>query len=313
MTDKLPNMQKNHSAQWISHRGETISPKALARRGLLSAGPGVAWLTLFFAAPLALIAVLSGLTRSEYGGIELNWTWENYTRLLGFGLFGFEPLYPWILGRSIGLGLATASLCAVAGLPLAFFIASLPGRYRPLGLMLVVIPLWTNLLVRTYAWQLMLSPESWLTRGAVFFGFIAEGSFLYPSSTAVYLCMVCDYLPFLVLPLYASVEKIDWHLVEAATDLGASGGRLFRHAILPQIWPGLTTGFILVLLPATGQFVIPDLLGGARTVMLGNLIQQQFGPALDWPFGAAIATFSLVLVAAGLACFFRMTREGEPS
>jgi spermidine/putrescine transport system permease protein len=123
--------------------------------------------------------------------------------------------------------------------------------------------------------------------------------------------MVCDYLPFMVLPLYASVEKLDWTLAEAASDLGAHDGQVFRHALLPQIRPGIVAGVILVFLPATGQFVIPDLLGGAKTVLLGNAVQQQFGPSLDWPFGAAIAALGLVTVLVGIWLYGRATRGRE--
>ncbi len=203
------------------------------------------------------------------------------------------------------LGFGTALACIITGLPLAFFIARLPPRYKNFALTLVVIPFWTNLLIRTYAWQILLSPESWLSRFAHLLGLGANGEPLYPGTFAVAIGMICDYLPFLVLPLYSSVEKLDWSLAEAAMDLGADGVNVFRHAILPQIMPGLIAGAILVFLPATGQFVIPDLLGGAKTSMLGNAIQQQFGQSRDWPFGSAIAFVALALVLLGLWLYAR--------
>jgi spermidine/putrescine transport system permease protein len=224
---------------------------------------------------------------------------------------GFDPLYPLIFLRSLVLGMLTAMGCLLLGLPLAFFIAGLPHRLRTAGLILAVIPLWTNLLIRTYAWQILLSPESFLTRLIHLAGFGAQHDPLYPSTFAVLTGMVCDFLPFVVLPLYASVEKIDWGLAEAAADLGADRVQVFRHALLPQILPGLTAGVVLVFLPAMGQFVIPDLLGGAKTVMLGNLIQQQFGQGRDWPFGSAIALTALVLVLAGVWTFTRQPRSPE--
>jgi spermidine/putrescine transport system permease protein len=176
-----------------------------------------------------------------------------------------------------------------------------------IALTLVVIPFWTSLLIRTYAWQILLAPGSKLAQIAAWLGWIVGGDGLFPSIGAVLVGMVCDFLPFLVLPLYASVEKLDWALVEAARDLGAKGGAVFRHAVLPQIRPGLLAGFILVLLPATGQFVIPDLLGGSKTVMLGNAIQQQFAQSRDWPFGAAIACASLALLMIGLTLHARFS------
>jgi spermidine/putrescine transport system permease protein len=193
---------------------------------------------------------------------------------------------------------------------MAFFIAGLPERWKTFALTLVVIPLWTNLLIRTYAWQLLLVPGGWISQVSVAFGLAPDA--LYPGPVAVYLGMVCDYLPFLVLPLYASVEKIDWTLAEAARDLGAARWKVFRHALLPQVMPGMIAGTILVFVPATGQFVIPDLLGGARTVLLGNVIQQQFGPSRNWPFGSALATIAMLLVLAAVWFHARAARsKGE--
>jgi spermidine/putrescine transport system permease protein len=279
-------------------------------RSALFSGPAVAWLSVFLALPLAGIGVISFLSRGDYGEIQQPFTLENYGRLLGFGWLGFDPLYPGIFLRSLLLGAATAGLCLVSGLPLAFFIARQTARFRMLCLTLVVIPFWTNLLIRTYAWQILLSPGSWLMAVAPWFGRSAQDA-LFPGIGAVMVGMLCDFLPFMVLPLYASVEKLDWSLVEAAMDLGAGRWQAFRHAVLPQIKPGLIAGTTLVFLPATGQFVIPDLLGGAKTAMLGNVIQQQFGPSRDWPFGAAIAFVALGLVIAGIWLCSRKAGDKE--
>ena len=185
----------------LTRRGQTF-------RSLLTSGPGIFWVTFFLLVPLLWIGVVSFLTRTEVGGYGRPWTFGNYTRFAGWGFFGYDVLYPQIILRSLVLGAGTAALCTVAALPLAFFIAGLPGRWKNLALTLVLIPFWTNLLIRTYAWQILLGPS------------------LCPSTLAVYIGMVCDYLPFLVLPLYASVEKIDWSLAEAASDLGADGLRV---------------------------------------------------------------------------------------
>jgi spermidine/putrescine transport system permease protein len=272
------------------------------------------WLLFLLLIPLTAIGAISFMSRGDYGEVELPFTFENYKRLLGFGVLGFDSLYPAILLRSLALGVGTALACVLAGLPLAFFIARLPARFKTPALTLVVIPFWTNLLIRTYAWQILLAPESWITRFVHGIGIGTAGESLYPGTFAVGIGMVCDYLPFLVLPLYASVEKLDWSLAEAAMDLGANGFQVFRHALLPQIMPGLYAGMILVMLPATGQFVIPDLLGGAKTVMLGNAIQQQFGQSRDWPFGSAIAFVALGLVMIGLLLYARKSQgKGEPT
>jgi spermidine/putrescine transport system permease protein len=265
--------------------------KKSARRAVLLSAPAIVWLTLFFLVPLLFIVGISFFTNGTYGELERPFTPESYKRFLGFGMFGWEPLYPIIIGRTLLMAAVTMLLCVLLGLPLAFWISSLSGRWKTFALTLVVIPLWTNLLIRTYAWQLLLPPA------------------LYPSAFAVYLGLVCDYLPFLVLPLYASVEKIDWTLAEAARDLGASGWNVFRHAVLPQIMPGLAAGIVLVFAPATGQFVIPDLLGGSKTVLLGNVIQQQFGASRDWPFGSALATIAMLIVLAVLWFNARVARQ----
>ena len=274
----------------LKHRvrfGEYLTRRQELKRSLFVSGPGIAWVMMFLILPLSAIVVISFWSRGTYGQLLPVWTLENYRRFIGFGVFGFDPVYPLIILRSLALGAATAILCVAAGLPLAFFIAGLPERHRNMALTLVIIPFWTNLLIRTYAWQLLLPL----------------------GTTAVLVGMTCDYLPFLVLPLYASVEKMDWSIAEAAQDLHAPPVRVFWHAILPQIAPGMVAGVILVFIPATGQFVIPDLLGGAKTVMLGNAIAQQFGASRDWPFGSAIAFLGMALVMMGLWVYARA--EGE--
>lgn len=280
--------------------GEPLTPAREWMRAAITSGPGIAWVSLFLLVPLLAIVAIAFVSRGDYGQIEWRFTLDNFKRFLGFGPFGFEPLYPVIVLRSLGVAAATTALCLLASLPLTFFIARLPRRARELALMGVVIPFWTNLLIRTYAWQIVLSATGWPSRVAVALGMIPAGEALYPGTFAVFVGLVCDYLPFLALPLYASVEKIDWSLAEAASDLGADGWRVFRHALLPQIAPGMFAGSVLVFIAATGQFVIPDLLGGAKTVLLGNAIQQQFGFSRDWPFGSAIACLAMALVMAGL-------------
>jgi spermidine/putrescine transport system permease protein len=286
--------------------------KARSVRAALLSAPALLWLLVFFVLPIAIIAGISFFTNGTYGELERPLTTESYKRFAGFGTFGWEPLYPVIIVRSLALAALTMGLCLLLGLPLTFWISSLPARWKTFALTLVVIPLWTNLLIRTYAWQLLLAPNSLLSNIAAAVGLADASTPLYPGPFAVCIGLVCDYLPFLVLPLYASVEKIDWTLAEAARDLGASGWNVFRHAILPQIVPGMAAGIVLVFVPATGQFVIPDLLGGGKTVLLGNLMQQQFGSSRDWPFGSAVATIAMLIVLAVLWLNARLTkRRGE--
>ena len=291
------------------HFGEQLSRAGQIGRSAITSGPGIAWVTLFLLVPLVAVGVISFMTRGPYGEIQGPLTIENYSRFAGFTMLGYDPLYPRIIFRSIALGFGTMLLCIAAALPIAFFIAAVPEKYRGFALTLVIIPFWTNLLIRTYAWQIMLAPNTWLANLAESAGWIKDGAPLYPSAFAVFIGMVCAYLPFMVLPLYTAVEKIDWSIAEAAADLGANGPRVFRHAILPQVAPGLAAGIILVFIPAMGQFVIPDLLGGAKTVMLGNAIQQQFGASRDWPFGSAIAFLGMGVVMTGLWAYARIAGE----
>lgn len=291
MPQETDNQRENSPAATSQRQGNHVSSAGLA--GL---APGALWLLVFFFVPLAFILVVSFLSRDDLGQIQGSFTFENYKRLAGFELLGFEWLYPAIIGRSLLLAAFTTVLCVGLATPVSFFIARLSSKRRNAALALVVIPFWTNLLVRTYAWQTLLQPGSWLSSAAAWLGWVPPGEGLYPGLGAVCICTVCDYLPFMVLPLYASVERIDWTLAEAARDLGANDLKTFWHGVLPQIRPGLAAGAALVFLPATGQFVIPDLLGGAKTTLLGNALQQQFGSSQDWPFGAALAMLGLVTV-----------------
>ncbi|MGE3308667.1 MAG: ABC transporter permease [Limisphaerales bacterium] len=296
--------------------GEALTRTQEWARAALTSGPGIAWVTVFLLVPMLGIVAVSFVSRGVHGELVWDFTLANFKRLAGFGIFGFEPLYPKVVLRSLAMAAGTTLLCALAALPLTFFIAALPVRRRRIALTLVVIPFWTNLLIRTYAWQIVLSADGWLARSAAALGWIQAGTSLYPGTLAVFVGLTCDFLPFLALPLYASVEKIDWSLAEAASDLGANVWHRFRHALLPQIAPGLAAGSLLVFIAATGQFVIPDLLGGAKTVLLGNAIQQQFGISRDWPFGSAMACVSILMVLAGLAVLRRISsvekRRGSP-
>src|SRR5438477_11641754 len=307
VTLRMPG-ERNTEVQF----GETLTRRGHLVRSALTSGPGLLWLSLFLLAPLLAILFISFLTRGVYGEIQWPPTLENYQRLIGFGPFGYNSLYPLIFFRSLALGALTTALCVLTGFPLAFFVATLPARFKTAALTLVVIPFWTNFLVRTYAWQILLAPDGGLSRLAAMLGVVPPETPLYPGLFAVALGMLCDFLPFMVLPLYASMEKLDWSIVEAAMDLGASPRQALWHAVLPQVRRGLIAGSVLVFLPATGQFVIPDLLGGAKTALLGSAIQQQFGPSRDWPFGSGIAVAALALVLVGLWMQARSAdRKGE--
>lgn len=289
--------------------GELTTQPNLLKRGLAFLFSGMMWLMVFLVLPGFVLVAVSFVTRGDYGQLEWVFTLENYKRLMGFSLFGWTADYLLILWRSVVVAFVTTLVSVVLSYPLCFFIAGRKEQSRYMWLTLVIIPFWTNMVIRTYAWFLILAPELPFAKLAAFFGLIAPGAPLYPNAFAVYIGMVSMFLPFVTLPLYASVEKLDWSLVEAAQDLYASKVRVFTQAILPQTLPGLSVGVILTFVPAMGMFVVPDLLGGAKYMLVGNLIQQQFGASRDWPFGAAISMGLMVLTMISLQLYRRRSKE----
>ncbi len=289
--------------------GELTTPRRLTRRGLKFLGVGMLWILLFLVLPGLVLVAVSFATRGSYGQLEWSFTLENYKRLTGFSVFGWTADYMIILWRSVWVAFVTCLAAVILSYPLCFFICSRPERTRYLWLMLVVIPFWTNMVIRTYAWFLILAPEFPPARIAHFFGFLPPNTPLYPNAFAVYIGMVTIFLPFVALPLYSSVERLDWSLVEAAQDLYASRTRVFLQAILPQTMPGLSVGIILTFVPAMGMFVVPDLLGGAKYMLVGNLIEQQFGASRDWPFGAAVSMALMLLTMVSLYLYRRKHKE----
>ncbi|MFO7496770.1 MAG: ABC transporter permease [Desulfobacterales bacterium] len=289
--------------------GELTTRRSLLQRGALFLIPGMLWLVVFIVLPGLVLVGVSLATRGSYGQLEWQFTLENYKRLAGFSLFGWTADYLMILWRSVVVAFFTTLISVILSYPLCFFIAARPARSRYLWLTLVIIPFWTNMVIRTYAWFLILAPELPFARLAAYLGFIAEGAPLYPNAFAVYIGMVSMFLPFVALPLYASVERLDWSLVEAANDLYAGRTRVFTQAILPQTLPGLSVGVVLTFVPAMGMFVVPDLLGGAKYMLVGNLIQQQFGTSRDWPFGAAVSMALMVLTMISLQFYRRRSKE----
>jgi spermidine/putrescine transport system permease protein len=235
------------------------------------------------------------------------WTFStgNLVRLAGYNLFGWSPDFLRILLRSLAVALATTAACVLLAYPLTFHVATRPHKSRVFWLILIIIPFWTNVVVRTYAWLLILGPDMPPAKLAATLGLVAHGAPLYPGQLAVFLGMVSTFLPFMALPLYASVERINWDLLEAARDLYASRWQVFVKAVLPQTRPGLSVGVIMTLVPAMAMFVVADILGGAKYMLVGNLIQQQFTQARDWPFGAALSLGLMALTLLSLAAFRR--------
>jgi spermidine/putrescine transport system permease protein len=277
-----------------------LSPR---RSAALLLAPCLAVLLGLFALPQALIFLASLWQRSAYGGLVREWTLANYARAL-------DPLYLWILARSFGLALATTALCLAVGWPVAYWIGLRAApRLRNALLVLVVLPFWTSFLVRMYAWMFLLRQEGLVNQALAQLG-VPPLPLLY-NDFAVMLGQVYGELPFMILPLYASLEKLDRSLLEAAADLGATPLRRLWRVTLPLAAPGMAAGCLLVFIPSLGAFLAPDLLGGGRSVYVGNLVQSQFAVARDMPFGSAVSFLLTLAVLAALWAFRRPLRAAS--
>ncbi len=273
--------------------------------GLIS--PAAFWLLVFFLVPLAMVLLVSFGERGDAGQVVYSWTVKNYTRF--FSKIGERYLYVQIFGRSLIIALINTLLCLLVGYPLAYFIARQPVNRRNGLLLLVMIPFWTNFLVRTYAWMVILRDTGVINTFFLTLGFIAQPLPLLYNRGAVILGLFYGYLPFMVLPLYASIEKLDFSLIEAAHDLGANALRAFLRIVLPLTMPGIVAGSIIVFIPSIGAYVTPDLMGGAKVTMVGNLLQQQFLKVRDWPFGSAAGFILMLTVLAATLLYFRSGGE----
>ncbi|GLK87403.1 ABC transporter permease [Pseudomonas turukhanskensis] len=277
--------------------------RQLGRRLLLSA-PAMLTLLVFMLLPLGIMFVVSILQSGDYGGVKWGeYSFEAYRnffyeRDLDDTLV-FNTDYLEIFQRSFWLSILTTAGCLLIGFPTALYLALQTERKRNLLLFLVTVPFWTNLLVRAYAWMLLLRNGGLVDEGLQGLGITDTGLGLLYTNNAVIIGLLYTYLPFMVLPIYTSLEKMDWRLVEAAFDLGANRFHALKRIIVPLAMPGIVAGSILVFIPSLGNYIIPELLGGGKTLMIGNLIQLQFGSSHNWPLGAALsfALLSFVLLA----------------
>ena len=285
-----------------------MAMKPRTRRERLTLGvlisPTLFWLSLFFIIPLIIIFVYSFLDRGTYGGIEWTFQIDNYVRFV-------DPLYLRIFGRSLMIAGVTTLICLVLGYPMAYWIASRSPRRRTAFMLLVMLPFFTNFIVRTYALRFIMVRDGILNQALFALGLANPESppnILF-SQQAVVIGLAYTWIVAMVLPCYASLVGLDRSLVEAAQDLYANRLRAFFRVTLPLTKAGIVAGTILVFIPSFGAFVTPDLLGGSKSDMIGNLIVQQFGMASDWPFGAAISTVLLVAMLIGTVFYFRSLRS----
>ncbi len=255
--------------------------RALGARAAF-AGPGLLYITAFMTVPLLIIASYAFLTRGRFGGVKWELTLENFSKAL-------DSTYLSILGNSVLIAGITTVLALALGYPAAYAITRLPPRWRTVALVLVVLPFWSNFLIRTYAWIVLLNSEGPVNSLLVNLGVIGAPLDLLYNRGAVVVGLLYAYLPLMILPVYASIERVDPQLPEAARNLGAGRLRAFRDVTLPLTLPGAMIGAIFVFVPSMGNFVVPELLGGGKTVMVGNLIRDQFLEARNWPFGAVLA------------------------
>jgi spermidine/putrescine transport system permease protein len=287
-----------------------------ARFGLLA--PGMLTILFIGIMPLSIVLIYSFLEPGDFGGVTWTLSFDAYVQLLfEEDIFdetlSFTTDYLQIFMRSVGLGLFTTLACLLIGFPTAYFIATQPPARRNVWLFMITIPFWTNLLIRTYAMLLILRDQGVINLSLMEIGLIDSPIPMLYTDFAVCLGLVYAYLPFMVLPIYASLEKLDFRLVEASYDLYATRFRVLKRIIIPLAKPGIAAGCILVLIPSLGAYITPALLGGGKSLMIGNLIELQFGQARNWPFGSAIALVLMVLVMLSLMAYLNSgAKKGAP-
>jgi spermidine/putrescine transport system permease protein len=262
----------------------------MKRKELAGLGyPSLIWFIVFLFIPLLIVCALSLFTRGMYGGIEWKFTASNYQRLI-------ESVYLGIFFQSLKLSVLTAVICLVLAYPMAWAMSAAPGRWRGIFMAGLAVPFLMNLIIRVYAVKLFTGIDGPLQSALTFMGVPFDPFSISQNTILVFYGMVTTYLPFMVFPLYAAMEKFDFSLVEAAQDLGASQIRILFKVIIPNTRVAALSGFTLVFVPCLGEFVIPDLLGGAKSMLVGNLITEQFLKTRDWPFGAALSVMLIILL-----------------
>lgn len=268
--------------------------------------PSLMWLVVFFLLPTLLVLAIAFKPAEINGGIGAGWTLETWGRLL-------QPTYPAIIWRTVWLSFVCTVICIFLALPVGYWLARLPARWRMWALLGIILPFWTNFLIRIFAWKTLLHPEGWIKEGLVWIGLMEPQANLLYNSGAILLVLVYTYLPFAILPIYAAAEKFDFGLLDAARDLGASRFLAFRKVFLPGIGRGLGTAILVVLIPAFGSYAIPDLVGGPTSEMIGNKIAQRVFTERNLPhasgLSAVLALIVLIPVLASL--YFRMKGEHE--
>ena len=291
----------------------------MARRGdgrrlAMLLTPATVFLGIFFLGPLGVMVLFSFLEPGLYGGVEWNFYHWNYGRILGWAdgeWEDFDPVYAEIFLRSVRLALTNVAITLVICYPAALWVSRLSERWRTFVIFLITLPFFISLVVRLFCWVLILRPTGFLNSTLLGLGVISEPFDLIYTETAVLIGMAYVLLPFMFLPLYASVEKLDHSLTEASSDLGAGPLQTFFRVTLPMTLPGIAAGSVLVFIPSLGNFIVPDLLGGAKVLMIGNLVEQQFLSARNWPFGAALSVMIMLVMLVLIVIYLRRLGRSE--
>lgn len=265
------------------------------KKNLLTS-PYVVWTLIFTIVPLLIIVYYSFANRDAFGDLAPGFTLNNYKEF-------FNPIYLGVFWKSIKLSLISTAICFALGYPMAFIMSRAKGSKQNLMVMLFILPLWTNFLLRTYAWMGLLRDQGIINELLMFLGFIDEPIHMLYTTGAVVLGMVYNFLPFMVLPIYSVLSKMDRSLIEASRDLGANEFSVFKKIIFPLSFPGVATGIVMVFMPAVSTFVISDLLGGGQSLLIGNLIQNQFLGARNWQFGSAVSVIMMIFLVASMSYF----------
>lgn len=291
-----------------------MASKREHRRLVALLTPGTLFLGIFFLGPLTVMIVFSFLEPGLYGGVEWNFYHLNYGRILGWAdgeWEEFDPVYAEIFFRSVRLALTNVVITLLICYPAAFWARGLATRWRTFVVFIITLPFFVSLVVRLFCWVLILRPSGFLNVALLGMGLISEPIDIIYTETAVLIGMAYIMLPFMFLPLYASIEKLDHSLVEASSDLGARPYQTFFRVILPATLPGIAAGSVLVFIPSLGNFIVPDLLGGAKVLMIGNLIEQQFLSARNWPFGAALSVMIMLVMFMLIVLYLRRIGRSE--
>ena len=284
------------------------------RRNWLLSAPALVLLLIGASGPLLIVAVYSFLEKGQYSGVIWNFTpdaWVNIflQRDIFDDTLGWADAHLAIFWRSVKLSFLTTLVTFLIGFPTAWFIATRPARARAFWLFLITIPFWTNLLIRTFAINELIRNEGVMNSTLIWLGVISEPIRLIYTDTAVLIGMAYVYLPLMVLPLFAAIDRFDFRLIEAGYDLYATRWRVLRRVILPIVKPGIIAGSILVFVPSLGAYVTPRVLGGGKNMMIGNFIELQFGQGRNWPLGAALAMMLLIIVMVALLLYVRVANR----